>query len=421
MSTALWVIFWFLFILLLLSGSLFVRLNVFYPLLFICVMIDHYQLAQYEIEHTVFWVLFVLLFLTARQNSLSLIFFVVLNLHRLWPYLPTLHDRLSLWLVAVWVFVNYALFVFMLPLGWHVFWMPIMAITAVFICRDRTARQLMIWTTAMIGLRIFVNVFYLFYVTVTPFKWAIFPFNLFSQRWQASKSRWYPCNAREPDTIRDTKLCERCNTIVGNSGLIIGSRWPLTRMLEWHSFGSKERFWTECRPKDQQPRKDQQSFTDGQPFTQSSEEAIQVEQSTAEQLPISQFTRVQPISEQCPAEQPTEQHAKKIQALGGSSCTLCNLLWYSMSAKRRMMDLLWVPKYPSQGLRLKIWEERPLTLYTYVQLFWGEIPLGTRILVHREGNFANRQFAPRESDYKRRANSVGCFSKSIRQRKMDRV
>jgi hypothetical protein len=267
-----------------------------------------------------------------------------------------------------------------MPWGWYVFWMPTMAISAVFMCQDRTAWQLIIWTTAMFVLRFFVYAFYLFYI-VNPVKWRIFPFNLFSQSWQASKPRWYARNVRELDTIRDTKLCERCNKIVGKSSLIVGSRWPVTMMVEWHDFGSKESFWMACKPKDQQ------HSTDQQPLTQSSEEA---EQSVMGQLPISQSTGSQSISEQCLAEQPTEQPAKKIQLLGGSSCSLCNLLWYSMSAKRRTTESFGVLKDPKPGLRLKIWEERPLTLYTYVQLFWGEVPLGTRILVHREQIFAKR-------------------------------
>ena len=43
---------------------------------------------------------------------------------------------------------------------------------------------------------------------------------------------------------------------------------------------------------------------------------------------------------------------------------------------------------PNAELRVKVWQERPLSLYTYAQLFWGEVALGARLLVHRNDHFA---------------------------------
>ncbi|RWA11050.1 hypothetical protein EKO27_g4046 [Xylaria grammica] len=40
-------------------------------------------------------------------------------------------------------------------------------------------------------------------------------------------------------------------------------------------------------------------------------------------------------------------------------------------------------------LKVKVWEERPLSPYTYAQLYWGEIAIGARILVHRQKLFAD--------------------------------
>ena len=46
----------------------------------------------------------------------------------------------------------------------------------------------------------------------------------------------------------------------------------------------------------------------------------------------------------------------------------------------------------SADLRVKVWEERPLSLYTYLQLFCGEIAIGARLLVHRDELFPTGQF-----------------------------
>jgi hypothetical protein len=85
-------------------------------------------------------------------------------------------------------------------------------------------------------------------------------------------------------------------------------------------------------------------------------------------------------------------------------CHLCCLLWYSMSPRRQQalvasatpnennarlegLDFS-MPHDPNAELRVKVWQERPLSLYTYAQLFWGEVALGARLLVHRNDHFA---------------------------------
>ncbi|KAJ3563321.1 hypothetical protein NPX13_g8244 [Xylaria arbuscula] len=89
--------------------------------------------------------------------------------------------------------------------------------------------------------------------------------------------------------------------------------------------------------------------------------------------------------------------------LDPKSCDFCCLIWHSMSLGRRRSlvevaihgiedrfngSYLPLPTDPSDALRLKIWEERPLSPYTYTQLYWGEIAIGARILIHREKLFA---------------------------------
>jgi len=43
---------------------------------------------------------------------------------------------------------------------------------------------------------------------------------------------------------------------------------------------------------------------------------------------------------------------------------------------------------------VKVWEERPLSLYTYAQLFLGGNFLGARILVHRDELFERGKPGP---------------------------
>ncbi|OTB01394.1 hypothetical protein M426DRAFT_323533 [Hypoxylon sp. CI-4A] len=62
-----------------------------------------------------------------------------------------------------------------------------------------------------------------------------------------------------------------------------------------------------------------------------------------------------------------------------TTCFVCHLLWFPMSESRRE-SLTGSPLGP---LKIKVWEERPLSSYTYVQLHSGKKALGSRLLVHR--------------------------------------
>ncbi|KAH7363692.1 heterokaryon incompatibility protein-domain-containing protein [Pyrenochaeta sp. MPI-SDFR-AT-0127] len=443
MSTVLWILFWVIFAFIYPFMSTSLPHAIYWPFLIVGIVI-HDFLPQSEIPHTAFWVLFVLLLLAARPNSTSVVFFTLLLLHLYRPYLPTLPELLGRihwhfppWIVAVWAFVNYVLFVVSLPLlwyfagryssfayqsiwslgfwliacvvlydrtpsysddfggawtfawgyffgivrvvvppkmpvAWYVFWIPTMTVSAVYVCRDRTALQLIIWTTVMFVLRFFVYGFYLFCL----FNPDIFPFNWFSARWRRCKPRWYPLIARQPDNAfpSSMRLCKRCDKLVGKSSLIMGSRLPFTKMTEWHDFGSKESFWLACNPVKQNPSTVQTSIS--QPS----------EVQSSEQSSEAQSSEPQSSAEQPLTEESMEQPAEQTESTTGPPCPFCNLLWFSMSKKRRTGSL-WAPKKPKSNLRVKIWEERPLTLCTYVQLYWGEISLGTRILVHRGDDY----------------------------------
>lgn len=62
-------------------------------------------------------------------------------------------------------------------------------------------------------------------------------------------------------------------------------------------------------------------------------------------------------------------------------------------AGRFTSSSLTLPVDITEDSRLKVWEERPLSPYTYAQLYWGEVAIGARILVYRWKLFAKRESA----------------------------
>ncbi|KAM5357297.1 hypothetical protein ACJZ2D_016408 [Fusarium nematophilum] len=66
------------------------------------------------------------------------------------------------------------------------------------------------------------------------------------------------------------------------------------------------------------------------------------------------------------------------------SCNVCNILWHSISDKgtKTLQE-----ENKKGAFKVKVWEERPLSLYTYVQLFKNGREVGARLLVHREKLF----------------------------------
>ncbi|KAF9774766.1 hypothetical protein IL306_007202 [Fusarium sp. DS 682] len=61
-----------------------------------------------------------------------------------------------------------------------------------------------------------------------------------------------------------------------------------------------------------------------------------------------------------------------------SSCFVCNLLLLSLSDKG-----MEAARVSAECLRIKVWDERPLSLHTYVQLHVGKYAVGARLLVER--------------------------------------
>jgi hypothetical protein len=194
-----------------------------------------------------------------------------------------------------------------------------------------------------------IYVFYILNSNTADF----FPFNLFSHKWKLSKPRWFPLKSRPLDSLNNTSLCEKCDMATRESKLIMGSSSYLTYLVEWHDFWLRNEFtsW----------------------FKKPGLEQGGIEESPAFLEPY---------------------------------CHLCCLIWHSMSPRRQKQIAASVqptrdarpedfglprPSDAKAELRVKVWEERPLSLYTYMQLFWGEIAVGARLLVHRDELFTTCQ------------------------------
>jgi hypothetical protein len=170
-----------------------------------------------------------------------------------------------------------------------------------------------------------------------PMNDSMFPLNLFSTGRKLSSTRWYPLKSRPLDSFNCLPLCERCDRVTRKSKLIMGSSWFLTKLVEHH------KFWP-----------------------------------SLEEL--------------------------KSSALGQNNrmrCHLCCLFWYSIGTNPRdgtelssenefssnLRSNTVNAKSSETALRVKIWEERPLCLYTYTQLYMGDKAIGARILIHSDKLF----------------------------------
>lgn len=195
-----------------------------------------------------------------------------------------------------------------------------------------------------------IEVFLLFFcISVQPLilfsLWGdpseVFPFRFWSAQWRVRRARF--SSPRTLAFVPDDEpsgfdlLCTACTEIVSRSGLLVGSARLLTPMVEWHDhYASLDRLeYSVTRPSD--------------------------------------------------------------------VCHLCTLLWHSVSQRSRMVMLAEdrslndqprqyltqdsdSPCLPGQlmRLRVKIWEVRPISKYSYAQLFRGTKAVGARLLVTRE-------------------------------------
>lgn len=375
---------------------MFIRLppTPFYIGLFIASCIRTYYIPHIEIPNAVFWVLFSFLLLSVRPQSIGLGCFWLLIFTR-WSF-PAIHMHMNPTVLAVGFWLGFTLipclvswllfrtlsitafvcfiasaivmrdsitypmswtWVFLwgfllgileqtlppeMPIGWHCFWAPVVFLLGLGIRPDKSTIRFFLWVVAIWVLRIAGYFLFLLYFRI-PERDKLVPFNLFSHKWRRSYPEWCPLsrNPRLRDSATaDFVLCKTCDRVVGQSKLIMGSSKYLTRLEEWH------------------------------------------DHETLQEL----------------------EHFISVK----TSCRLCHLFWYSISKSRRDSLGMGLCSTTSSSalssavssqstelntsvLRVKIWEERPLSLYTYAGLFLGNKPLGARILIHRGELFQKRK------------------------------
>ncbi len=274
----------------------------------------------------------------------------VFNLrHFMYPY----NEYFDLtWACAWWLLFTACVYAMApgMQLSWYGMWYGIMAATAFLIRPDQSKARFVSWAVIIFVLRAVIYTLYATWLT-KDLNIAFLSSNHFVQTWRMSSSSvWYPLSSRDPTLQDHPTLCERCDRMTAKSGLIMGSSLYFTKLVEWHTYWSRKELCFAFREED----------LSNQPNINSSE-------------------------------------------FDAKRCGLCSLLWHSMSLKRRENIIastigegvastispdLSLPINANEELRVKIWEERPLSLYTYAQLYWGEVAIGARLLIHRQKLFA---------------------------------
>lgn len=403
MAPVLSILFWIYFVLIYRDLPAQLKPDVYKATLVILLAARYFVLSGYEISTIVFWVLFGLILPTVRTNSRGTCFFLALIVQGLkfepdgvhfpgihlnpyiftsffviWLLVPSyaypggglalvvamvvLHNQMYPynpgfdlgWLGAWWLLQQALIYALApaMPLLWYPMWIIIIVALGFGSHPERSKPQFILWAGSIFVLRFVLFFIYIFYY-LGAVREDLFPFNLFSHKWKKSNPQWQPLSSRNRDSLNQTALCERCDELTGNSKLIMGSSSYFTRLVEWHEFGSMVDFCSKFK---------------GYPSVYALAETI------------SSYTE--------------------------PSCGLCCLLWYSISSGRQK-DIIGSiaasnnhpsvdsgvsrPENPDAGLRVKVWEERPLSLYTYAQLFWGDVAVGARLLVHRNELFATRK------------------------------
>ncbi|KAI0113323.1 heterokaryon incompatibility protein-domain-containing protein [Daldinia grandis] len=283
-----------------------------------------------------------------------LIWFVSIGVlhNQMWPYNVDFDWR---W-IGAWYLLLLALlhtFAPSMPIPWYIMWVGIIIGLGYGFRPDHSLLGFILWALTIWVLRFLLFFVYMFYFSGPPSP-DLFPFNLFSHKWMMSKPRWYPLNLRH-DHLNNARLCERCDSFTSKSKLIMGSSLLFTPLAETHDFWTRDEFKSQFET-----------------------------HNFAQQVACDNTT--------VPSESP---------------CRLCCLFWYSMSLKRQQAikeskdpvdepihggnvehSGSPIPPKPDEKLRIKVWEERPLSLYTYMQLLCGEKPIGSRLLIHRNNDFA---------------------------------
>ncbi|KAI0802136.1 heterokaryon incompatibility protein-domain-containing protein [Xylaria sp. FL0064] len=263
------------------------------------------------------------------------------------------HFDLS-WVFAWWLLYTALLFALApgMSLYWYGMWYGIMGATALGIRPDQSETRFVLWATVIIALRAIIYTIYASWLTRDLLYPALFSSNFFVNKWRVSNSVWYPLSSRDPRFQGHSYLCEKCDQLTKGSNLIMGSSSYFTKLVEWHSYWSRKEL---CARFGVDTSINQPSIT---------------------------------------GSEPDMKH-----------CGLCSLIWHSMSLRRRDNIIasteisngvrnittsdLPLPTNTGDELRVKVWEERPLSPHTYAQLYWSDIAIGARLLLHRQKLFTD--------------------------------
>jgi hypothetical protein len=203
-----------------------------------------------------------------------------------------------------------------LPLSWDILFLSLIIVSGISLRPDISVIRFDLWVILIWIVGPLMRPLYVF-VWCYP-ETYLFPFNLISGHWKISAAKWYPVSER-PDA--SGALCTQCKRFTAKSKLVLGSSYPLVRLVEWHktwdSFEELRRSALDTRP----------------------------------------------------------------------PCHLCNMLWNSIGEARRQE----VASTDVQPM-VKIWQERPLTRYTFARLCLGDTAVGNRLLIHRGELFGDREF-----------------------------
>lgn len=398
MSQDCWFAFWLSFLIMFIDLHAHIDLAPFGTLMFVSTVVYLFTTHDYTIPTAVYWVLFCSLATTVHGPTLGGVFWytlVIMNLHLNQDGTPLLGLRTlylvmaafvvaivllrsyisyGLWYVGVVVLISVitigvlhnqmwpynkefgwrwagAWFLLLLAFeasfapGMPPLWYPMLLGIVVYLGfafrPDLSLGRFTLWLLTIFAIRMALYSIYHYYFLGFAVTADVFPFTLFRYKWRISRAKWQPLASRNLDSLNHTTLCEKCDILTRNSNLIMGSLFS-ARLVEWHEFWAWDDYSSKFKPS-------------------VDEAALNADSNFLE-----------------------------------SSCHLCCILWYSISPKRRdklTADAVF-PKLQgsSNALRIKIWEDRPLSPYTYLQLCLGESAVGARLLVHRDDFFPSRKF-----------------------------
>ena len=232
----------------------------------------------------------------------------------------SIHVQMSLGAFLAWAWFFSVLRVVVppnMPGPWYFFWAGAIPAWWAVARPETSALRFFAWTAGLFAARFVVYMLYVWY-WLNPFKSDLFPFSLVSGWCRAARSRCSPSPSPSPSGgDAGASLCRRCEGFISGSNLIMGSGFPVVRLVEWHDHHAS----------------------------------------------VADFTS------------------------SVAPCRVCNLLLHSMSEGRRQRLMVVDMESPGPGVggrfRVRVWEERPISSYTYVQLFKGREAVGARLLVHR--------------------------------------